>query len=127
MYINWFWIAIAIVVLCIYIVSKQNQIKKIQESFLEQREITSVFMQIASKHVHSKQFAQEFVYRMIYHANISSDNLANTLRARGVDEGVAILLSTAPDDDDTEKDAALKLAIGQIVDRLKTSDDADWS
>lgn len=113
MYINGFWIFIIIVVAVLAYLSHKMTEKKMREAYLEQREISEMYLDIARINIKPKIFAQHLIYRLVHHSEISNENVYSILIGWGVSREVAKILSY-PNDDDKLKYKAEILAKKQV-------------
>lgn len=107
MYISSFWIFVIIVIIGIAYMSHRNSIRKTYQAYLEQREITSVYIDIARKNSEPNMFAKHLVFRLIHEAEVSNENLFSILSDWGVSEQVATILSGPSEDEDLRNTAEI--------------------
>ena len=117
MYINWFWILVFVIIFISILIRQRQIIKNTYNAYLEQREIAKVYMQISHNNVVPSKFAKQFVFRMANEADISDDNLIDTLTAWGISPDTArdLTKSHSGDDEQERYDEALIKASDQMT------------
>lgn len=112
MYINVFWIFVIAAVLIILFVRQHAELSRLKTGYSEQREITSMYINIARSSLHPKKLAENLVMYLI-NAEISHDNVYSIFTAWGVSPEIANVLSY-PGNEQLKDDARL-LAVEQIL------------